>query len=74
MTFCLYYSFDHALQSVKPYVNGNDVLSITFLEMRGHFYMYAGTLLLKMAQHSEKQWRAVSELAALCYLIAFQVS
>ncbi|XP_074847123.1 ranBP2-like and GRIP domain-containing protein 4 [Carettochelys insculpta] len=66
-------SFDHALQSVKPYVNGNDELSITFLEMRGHFYMYAGTLLLKMAQHSEKQWRAVSELAALCYLIAFQV-
>uniref|UniRef100_A0A674I463 RAN binding protein 2 n=1 Tax=Terrapene triunguis TaxID=2587831 RepID=A0A674I463_9SAUR len=66
-------SFDHALQSVKPYVNGNDDLSITFLEMRGHFYMYAGTLLLKMAQHSEKQWRAVSELAALCYLIAFQV-
>ncbi|XP_067419725.1 E3 SUMO-protein ligase RanBP2-like isoform X2 [Emydura macquarii macquarii] len=66
-------NFDHALQSVKPYVNGNDELSITFLEMRGHFYMYAGTLLLKMAQHSEKQWRAVSELAALCYLIAFQV-
>ncbi|KAM7182203.1 ranBP2-like and GRIP domain-containing protein 4 isoform 1-T1 [Macrochelys suwanniensis] len=66
-------SFDHALQSVKPYVSGNDELSITFLEMRGHFYMYAGTLLLKMAQHSEKQWRAVSELAALCYLIAFQV-
>nr|XP_006114608.2 ranBP2-like and GRIP domain-containing protein 4 isoform X1 [Pelodiscus sinensis] len=66
-------SFDHALQSVKPYVSGNDELSNTFLEMRGHFYMYAGTLLLKMAQHSEKQWRAVSELAALCYLIAFQV-
>uniref|UniRef100_A0A8C8R883 RAN binding protein 2 n=1 Tax=Pelusios castaneus TaxID=367368 RepID=A0A8C8R883_9SAUR len=66
-------SFDHALQAVKQYVNGNDELCITFLEMRGHFYMYAGTLLLKMAQHSEKEWRAVSELAALCYLIAFQV-
>uniref|UniRef100_A0A8C0GP10 E3 SUMO-protein ligase RanBP2 n=1 Tax=Chelonoidis abingdonii TaxID=106734 RepID=A0A8C0GP10_CHEAB len=66
-------SFDHALQSVKPHVNRNEELSITLLEMRGHFYMYAGTLLLKMAQHNEKQWRAVSELAALCYLIAFQV-
>ncbi|XP_053160760.1 E3 SUMO-protein ligase RanBP2-like isoform X1 [Hemicordylus capensis] len=65
-------SFDHALHSVKPYVAGGE-LSVTFLEMRGHFYMHAGTLLLKMAQQSEAQWRAVSELAALCYLIAFQV-
>lgn len=36
--------------------------------------MHAGTLLLKMAQESEMQWRAVSELAALCYLHAFQVN
>ncbi|XP_044284139.1 E3 SUMO-protein ligase RanBP2-like isoform X2 [Varanus komodoensis] len=66
-------SFDHALHSVKPYAAGGDELSVTFLEMRGHFYMHAGTLLLKMAQQSEMQWRAVSELAALCYLLAFQV-
>ncbi|XP_044525255.1 E3 SUMO-protein ligase RanBP2 [Gracilinanus agilis] len=66
-------SFDDALQSVKSFMSGNDELSITFLEMKGHFYMHAGTLLLKMAQHSEVQWRALSELAALCYLIAFQV-
>uniref|UniRef100_A0A8B9PZ19 RAN binding protein 2 n=1 Tax=Apteryx owenii TaxID=8824 RepID=A0A8B9PZ19_APTOW len=66
-------SFDHVLQSVKPYVNGTDELSLTFLEMKGHFYMHSGTLLLKMAQHNEAQWRVVSELAALCYLIAFQV-
>uniref|UniRef100_A0A7M4FE46 RAN binding protein 2 n=1 Tax=Crocodylus porosus TaxID=8502 RepID=A0A7M4FE46_CROPO len=66
-------SFDSALHSVKPYVNGTDELSVTFMEMRGHFYLHAGTLLLKMAEHSEAQWRAVSELAALCYLIAFQV-
>uniref|UniRef100_A0A8D0L1P7 RAN binding protein 2 n=2 Tax=Sphenodon punctatus TaxID=8508 RepID=A0A8D0L1P7_SPHPU len=66
-------SFDHVLRSVKSYVTGTDELSLTFLEMRGHFYMHAGTLLLKMAQQSEAQWRAVSELAALCYLIAFQV-
>nr|XP_054534121.1 ranBP2-like and GRIP domain-containing protein 4 isoform X7 [Pan troglodytes] len=42
--------------------------------MKGHFYMHAGSLLLKMGQHSSNvQWRALSELAALCYLIAFQV-
>ncbi|XP_047301632.1 RANBP2-like and GRIP domain-containing protein 8 isoform X5 [Homo sapiens] len=42
--------------------------------MKGHFYMYAGSLLLKMGQHGNNvQWRALSELAALCYLIAFQV-
>ncbi|XP_063160980.1 ranBP2-like and GRIP domain-containing protein 4 isoform X2 [Candoia aspera] len=66
-------SFDHALHLVKPHADGSDELSVTFLEMRGHFYMHAGTLLLKMAQQSEMQWRAVSELAALCYLHAFQV-
>ncbi|XP_034970727.2 ranBP2-like and GRIP domain-containing protein 4 isoform X3 [Zootoca vivipara] len=66
-------SFDHALHSVKPHAAGGDELSVTFLEMKGHFYMHAGTLLLKMAQESEMQWRAVSELAALCYLLAFQV-
>ncbi|XP_062943980.1 E3 SUMO-protein ligase RanBP2 isoform X2 [Cynocephalus volans] len=65
-------SFDSALQCVKS-VDGNDELSATFLEMKGHFYMHAGSLLLKMGQHSDVQWRALSELAALCYLIAFQV-
>uniref|UniRef100_A0A2K5LX03 RAN binding protein 2 n=1 Tax=Cercocebus atys TaxID=9531 RepID=A0A2K5LX03_CERAT len=66
-------SFDSALQSVKSSLGGNDELSATFLEMKGHFYMHAGSLLLKMGQHSDVQWRALSELAALCYLIAFQV-
>uniref|UniRef100_G3SMA8 E3 SUMO-protein ligase RanBP2 n=1 Tax=Loxodonta africana TaxID=9785 RepID=G3SMA8_LOXAF len=66
-------SFDSALQSVKYSVGRNDELSAAFLEMKGHFYMHAGSLLLKMAQHSDVQWRALSELAALCYLIAFQV-
>ncbi|XP_012519718.1 PREDICTED: E3 SUMO-protein ligase RanBP2 [Propithecus coquereli] len=66
-------SFDSALQSVKSSVGGNDELSAAFLEMKGHFYMHAGSLLLKMGQHSDVQWRALSELAALCYLIAFQV-
>ncbi|XP_007456875.1 PREDICTED: E3 SUMO-protein ligase RanBP2 isoform X2 [Lipotes vexillifer] len=66
-------SFDSALQSVKSCVGGIDELSATFFEVRGHFYMHAGSLLLKMGQHSDVQWRALSELAALCYLIAFQV-
>lgn len=59
---------------MKSSLGGNDELSATFLEMKGHFYMHAGSLLLKMGQHSDVQWRALSELAALCYLIAFQVS
>ncbi|XP_007537178.2 E3 SUMO-protein ligase RanBP2 isoform X1 [Erinaceus europaeus] len=66
-------SFDSALQSVKSCASGNDELSATFLEVKGHFYLHAGSLLLKMGQHSDVQWRALSELAALCYLIAFQV-
>ncbi|XP_055257184.1 E3 SUMO-protein ligase RanBP2-like [Moschus berezovskii] len=66
-------SFDSAFQSVKSCAGGNEELSATFLEVRGHFYMHAGSLLLKMGQHSDVQWRALSELAALCYLIAFQV-
>ncbi|XP_040080124.1 E3 SUMO-protein ligase RanBP2 isoform X2 [Oryx dammah] len=66
-------SFDSTLQSVKSCAGGNEELSATFLEVRGHFYMHAGSLLLKMGQHSDVQWRALSELAALCYLIAFQV-
>ncbi|NWR28986.1 RBP2 ligase, partial [Tachuris rubrigastra] len=69
----LHFSFDRALQSVKPYVNGADELSRTYVEMKGQLYMHAGTLLLKMAQHNEAQWRAVCELAALCYLVSFQV-
>uniref|UniRef100_A0A8C4UVG2 E3 SUMO-protein ligase RanBP2 n=1 Tax=Falco tinnunculus TaxID=100819 RepID=A0A8C4UVG2_FALTI len=66
-------SFDRALQSVKPYVNLADELSRTYVEMKGQLYMHAGTLLLKMAQHNEAQWKVVCELAALCYLISFQV-
>ncbi|NP_001380542.1 RANBP2-like and GRIP domain-containing protein 2 isoform 2 [Homo sapiens] len=67
-------SFDSALQSAKSSLGGNDELSATFLEMKGHFYMHAGSLLLKMGQHGNNvQWQALSELAALCYVIAFQV-
>ncbi|KAE8625397.1 hypothetical protein XENTR_v10006259 [Xenopus tropicalis] len=67
--------FDQALLSVKQSVSGTDAtdLSVTFYEMRGHYYMHAGTLLLKMAQNSEVQWKALIEPAALCYLLAYQV-
>ncbi|KAG8452024.1 hypothetical protein GDO86_003996 [Hymenochirus boettgeri] len=67
-------SFDQALLSVKQYVSGADAadLSLTFREMRGHYYMHAGTLLLKMAQQCDTQWKALIEPAALCYLLAYQ--
>ncbi|XP_043926927.1 E3 SUMO-protein ligase RanBP2-like [Protopterus annectens] len=41
--------------------------------MRGHLYMHAGTLLLKMAQENIVHWKSVTDLAALCYIAAFQV-
>ncbi|XP_053561416.1 E3 SUMO-protein ligase RanBP2 [Bombina bombina] len=68
-------SFDQALFSLKRHVSGTDTddLSVTFVEMRGHYYMHAGTLLLKMAQHNEAQWKALIEPAILCYCLAFKV-
>ncbi|KAM8975770.1 ranBP2-like and GRIP domain-containing protein 4 [Pelodytes ibericus] len=66
-------SFDQALLALKPFVNGTDDLSVTFTEMRGHYYMHAGTQLLKMAQHGEVHWKALLEPAVFCYLQAFQV-
>ncbi|XP_041055425.1 E3 SUMO-protein ligase RanBP2 isoform X2 [Carcharodon carcharias] len=67
-------SFDHAMHIAKLHVTATmDDLSVTFIEMRGHLYLHAGTLLLKMAQQNEIQWKAIVDLAALCYLIAYQV-
>lgn len=72
--FCLFPSFDHAMQSAKRLTaNTTDELSEIFWELRGHLYMYAGVLLLKMAHDKMQQWRAVVDLAALCYLLAYQV-
>ncbi|GAA6096642.1 E3 SUMO-protein ligase RanBP2 isoform X1 [Tachysurus ichikawai] len=66
--------FDHAMQSLKNTVTkAMDELLEVFTEMRAHLYLYAGTLLLKMAVEKEQQWRAVVDLAALCYLLAYQV-
>ncbi|XP_036397060.1 E3 SUMO-protein ligase RanBP2 isoform X2 [Megalops cyprinoides] len=67
-------SFDHAMQStMKLATSTTDELSEVFSELRGHLYLHAGTLLLKMAHSKEQQWRAVTDLAALCYLLAYQV-
>ncbi|XP_064832629.1 E3 SUMO-protein ligase RanBP2-like isoform X4 [Oncorhynchus masou masou] len=68
------WSFDCAMQGLKRAEGSvTDDLSEVYVEMRGHLYLHAGTLLLKMAQEREQQWRAVIDLAALCYLLAYQV-
>ncbi|XP_060785155.1 E3 SUMO-protein ligase RanBP2 [Neoarius graeffei] len=67
-------NFDRAMQSLKNTASkAADELLEVFTEMRAHLYLYAGTLLLKMAVEKEEQWRAVVDLAALCYLLAYQV-
>ncbi|XP_041700507.2 E3 SUMO-protein ligase RanBP2 isoform X3 [Coregonus clupeaformis] len=67
-------SFDCAMQGLKKTAcSVTDDLSGVYVEMRGHLYLHAGTLLLKMAQERKEQWRAVIDLAALCYLLAYQV-
>lgn len=54
-------------------VRYNDELLEVFMEMKGHVYLHAATLLLKLAQDSQQTWRAIIDLAALCYLLAYQV-
>ncbi|XP_067299077.1 E3 SUMO-protein ligase RanBP2 isoform X2 [Pseudorasbora parva] len=67
------WSLDRAMQSLKnTATNTLDGLSEVFTEMRAQLYLYAGTLLLKMAQDGAQQWRAVLDFAALCYLLAYQ--
>ncbi|XP_063069341.1 E3 SUMO-protein ligase RanBP2 isoform X2 [Engraulis encrasicolus] len=67
-------NFDHAMQSLKNTASSTtDELAEMFTELRGHLYIHAGTLLLKMAHESVQPWRAVVDLAALCYVLAYQV-
>ncbi|XP_050975605.1 E3 SUMO-protein ligase RanBP2 isoform X2 [Labeo rohita] len=67
------WSFDCAMQALKnTATNTEDKLAEVFTEMRAHLYLYAGTLLLKRAQDGAQQWRAVLDLATLCYLISYQ--
>lgn len=67
-------SFDEAMQSLSSIAGRHtDDLFDVFVEMRGHLYFHAGTLLLKLAQDRQQTWRSVIDLAALCYLLAYQV-
>ncbi|XP_048048453.1 E3 SUMO-protein ligase RanBP2-like isoform X2 [Megalobrama amblycephala] len=67
------WSLDRAMQSLKyTATNTLDGLSEVFTETRAQLYLYAGTLLLKMAQDGAQQWRAVQDLAALCYIVSYQ--
>ncbi|XP_056088571.1 RANBP2-like and GRIP domain-containing protein 8 isoform X4 [Rhinichthys klamathensis goyatoka] len=67
------WSLDRAMQSLKnKATNTLDELSEVFTETRAQLYLYAGTLLLKTAQDGAQQWRAVRDLAAVCYLVAYQ--
>ncbi|KAM4730719.1 E3 SUMO-protein ligase RanBP2 [Anableps anableps] len=66
-------SFDQAMQALSSVaVRVTDELFEVFVEMRAHLYLHAATLLLKMAQDRQQTWRAVIDLAALCYLLAYQ--
>ncbi|CAL8266775.1 unnamed protein product [Lota lota] len=67
-------SFDEAMQSVSATAGGpTDELCEVFGEMRAHLYLHTGTLLLKMAQEREQNWRGVTDLATLCFLLSYQV-
>ncbi|XP_068428477.1 E3 SUMO-protein ligase RanBP2 isoform X1 [Clinocottus analis] len=66
--------FDQAMQTLSSIAGRHtDDLFEVFVEMRGHLYLHAATLLLKLAQAHQQTWRAVIDLAALCYLLAYQV-
>ncbi|XP_069554564.1 E3 SUMO-protein ligase RanBP2 isoform X2 [Brachyistius frenatus] len=66
--------FDEAMQTLSSVAGRHsDDLCEVFVEMRGHLYLYVATLLLKLAQDRQQTWRAIIDLAALCYLLAYQV-
>ena len=72
--FIYFFSFDEAMRSVSATAGGQtDELCEVFGEMRAHLYLHTGTLLLKMAQEHEQNWRAVTDLATLCFLLSYQV-
>uniref|UniRef100_A0A4W6FHR3 RAN binding protein 2 n=1 Tax=Lates calcarifer TaxID=8187 RepID=A0A4W6FHR3_LATCA len=66
--------FDQAMQTLSSIAGRHtDDLYEVFVEMRGHLYLHAAALLLKLAQDRQQTWRAVIDLVALCYLLAYQV-
>ncbi|XP_062258381.1 E3 SUMO-protein ligase RanBP2 isoform X2 [Platichthys flesus] len=68
-------SFDQAMQTLSSIAGCHaDDLCEVFVEMRGHLYLHAATLLVKLAQDRQQTWRVVIDMAALCYLLAYQVS
>ncbi|XP_035031257.2 E3 SUMO-protein ligase RanBP2 isoform X3 [Hippoglossus stenolepis] len=68
-------SFDQAMQTLSSIAGCHaDDLCEVFVEMRGHLYLHAATLLVKLAQDRQQTWRDVIDMAALCYLLAYQVS
>lgn len=74
LCLCVYCSFDQAMQTLSSIAGRHtDDLCEVFVEMRGHLYLHAATLLLKLAQERQQSWRAIIDLAALCYLLAYQV-
>ncbi|XP_074551049.1 E3 SUMO-protein ligase RanBP2 isoform X1 [Halichoeres trimaculatus] len=67
-------AFDQAMQTLSGTAGQHmDDLYDVFIEMRGHLYLHTATLLLKLAQDRQQTWRAVIDLAGLCYLLAYQV-
>nr|XP_057937711.1 ranBP2-like and GRIP domain-containing protein 3 [Doryrhamphus excisus] len=66
--------FDQTMQKLSSVagLHADDLYEV-FVEMRGHLYLHAATLLLKLAQDRQQTWRAVIDLSALCYLLALQV-
>nr|XP_054592033.1 E3 SUMO-protein ligase RanBP2 isoform X1 [Nothobranchius furzeri] len=66
--------FDQAMQELSSIASRHaDELSEVFVEMKGHLYLHAATLLLKLVQDRQQTWRAVVDLVVLCYLLACQV-
>uniref|UniRef100_A0A3P9K300 E3 SUMO-protein ligase RanBP2 n=1 Tax=Oryzias latipes TaxID=8090 RepID=A0A3P9K300_ORYLA len=66
-------SFDGAMQMLAMAARrqSDDLLEV-FVEMRGHLYLHAATLLLKLAHERQQTWRAVIDLSVMCYLLAYQ--
>ncbi|KAK2839618.1 hypothetical protein Q5P01_013358 [Channa striata] len=67
-------NFDQAMQTLSSIAGQHtDELCEMFVEMKGHLYLHAAALLLKLAQDRQHSWREINDLAALCYLLAYQV-
>nr|XP_043889627.1 E3 SUMO-protein ligase RanBP2 isoform X2 [Solea senegalensis] len=66
--------FDQAMHLLSSVAGRyTDDLCEVYVEMRGHLYLHAATLLLKLAQDRQQSWRDVADFAVLCYLLAYQV-